>query len=201
MDQPTHKACSKCGETKPLTDYGVKSAARDGRNSRCKPCVKVDKAESWQRHLESNRAKNRANYLAHREARIAGQAAWKKANPDKVREYGRIWRERNPGRDTEDTRRWIAENPERAAVNFKRNTLKRRARKKNATIGVVNLDALWSGSCGICDEPIDRATKYPHPLSPSVDHIVPLSKGGTHEQSNLQWAHLVCNQRKGAKAS
>ncbi|WP_354596069.1 HNH endonuclease signature motif containing protein [Streptomyces sp. JL1001] len=30
----------------------------------------------------------------------------------------------------------------------------------------------------------------------SVDHVVPRALGGTHEPSNLQLAHLYCNQVK-----
>jgi 5-methylcytosine-specific restriction endonuclease McrA len=38
--------------------------------------------------------------------------------------------------------------------------------------------------------------KAPDPMSPSLDHILPLSKGGTHEPRNVQLAHLGCNVRK-----
>jgi len=38
---------------------------------------------------------------------------------------------------------------------------------------------------------------WPDPGSKSIDHILPLSKGGSHSQENVQWAHLVCNTRKG----
>jgi 5-methylcytosine-specific restriction endonuclease McrA len=31
-----------------------------------------------------------------------------------------------------------------------------------------------------------------------VDHIIPVILGGTHTWDNVQIAHLVCNQRKGA---
>lgn len=34
------------------------------------------------------------------------------------------------------------------------------------------------------------------PLLASLDHIVPLSKGGKHERSNLACSHLRCNQKK-----
>lgn len=34
--------------------------------------------------------------------------------------------------------------------------------------------------CKLCEEPIDRAAAYPAPLSPTLDHIVPLAKGGAH---------------------
>lgn len=50
--------------------------------------------------------------------------------------------------------------------------------------------------CGICGERIDSAVSYPDPLSVSLDHIVPLSKGGGHVLANVQASHLVCNVRK-----
>ena len=55
--------------------------------------------------------------------------------------------------------------------------------------------------CGICDEPVDKNLKWPDPLSPSLDHVQPLSKGGHHVLSNVQLAHLECNVRKGDEFS
>lgn len=49
--------------------------------------------------------------------------------------------------------------------------------------------------CGICSKPIRAKTG---PRRATVDHIVPLSRGGTHELANLQAAHWVCNVRKSA---
>lgn len=37
------------------------------------------------------------------------------------------------------------------------------------------------------------------PLYPSLDHIVPKSKGGGHESSNLRTAHCKCNSERGAE--
>ena len=34
----------------------------------------------------------------------------------------------------------------------------------------------------------------------TLDHIVPVSKGGAHVESNLRTAHRRCNSRKGARA-
>lgn len=54
--------------------------------------------------------------------------------------------------------------------------------------------------CGICGKPVDFSLKYPHPLSPTVDHIVPVSKGGhPSDISNLQLAHRCCNRAKSDK--
>ena len=43
-DAPT-KVCSKCGETKPLTDFYKDKKASDGHQSWCKRCVSVDNAQ------------------------------------------------------------------------------------------------------------------------------------------------------------
>ena len=55
--------------------------------------------------------------------------------------------------------------------------------------------------CQLCGRKVDmtrRTTRSKHdPLSPSVDHIVPLSEGGEHTMANTQLAHLGCNMAKG----
>lgn len=42
--------------------------------------------------------------------------------------------------------------------------------------------------------------KYPHPLSPCIDHKIPVSKGGhPSDMQNLQLAHWICNRQKSDK--
>lgn len=51
--------------------------------------------------------------------------------------------------------------------------------------------------CGICGKPVDFSLKYPHPMSATVDHIIPVSKGGhPTDIDNLQLAHRCCNRAK-----
>lgn len=54
--------------------------------------------------------------------------------------------------------------------------------------------------CAICGKPVDKTLKYPHPLSATVDHIIPIARGG-HPSSldNLQLAHFTCNRQKSDK--
>lgn len=52
-------------------------------------------------------------------------------------------------------------------------------------------------TCSICGLPISLAKFYPDPWSLTIDHIVPIEKGGKTEETNLQPAHMKCNRRKG----
>jgi 5-methylcytosine-specific restriction endonuclease McrA len=50
--------------------------------------------------------------------------------------------------------------------------------------------------CGICGGRVSKILRHPDPLSASVDHIIPLARGGTNDPENLQLAHLRCNLSK-----
>jgi 5-methylcytosine-specific restriction endonuclease McrA len=47
--------------------------------------------------------------------------------------------------------------------------------------------------CGICRKRVDWTLVYPDRMSPSLDHVVPLSEGGEHTYANTRIAHLICN--------
>ena len=52
--------------------------------------------------------------------------------------------------------------------------------------------------CAICGKRVDFSIKYPDPMCPTVDHIVPVSKGGhPSDLGNMQLAHFACNRKKG----
>lgn len=74
----------------------------------------------------------------------------------------------------------------------------RNARCKH-DISVAELIARDGMDCGICGDPVDPALVKPDPLSPSIDHVLPRSSGGTNDPVNLQLAHLHCNQVKQAR--
>ena len=51
--------------------------------------------------------------------------------------------------------------------------------------------------CGICGKPVDKSLRYPDPMSPTVDHIIPVAKHGDPiSLDNLQLAHRYCNRMK-----
>lgn len=54
-------------------------------------------------------------------------------------------------------------------------------------------------TCQLCSEPVRMdmvhtlGTPKPHPLAPTIDHVIPLARGGTHDMDNVQTAHFMCN--------
>lgn len=79
-------------------------------------------------------------------------------------------------------------------------------RRREALRGTVDLairprfSSVFSrdkGCCGICGLKTDRAKAVPHPLAPTLDHVLPVSKGGRHEMDNVRIAHFSCNSKRG----
>jgi 5-methylcytosine-specific restriction endonuclease McrA len=79
---------------------------------------------------------------------------------------------------------------------------RRRARKiQQGTDGYSDADIYQrdSGICQLCRLPVPSDRRFPDPLSASIDHIVPISKGGSDTADNVQLAHLSCNKQKGSR--
>lgn len=90
-----------------------------------------------------------------------------------------------------------------------RNDVIRKRVKKEAVVDQdITLNKLFKkdkGICKICGLKCDfNSIKYVNGKKcssiyyPTIDHIIPLSKGGLHSWNNIQLAHLSCNSSKGA---
>lgn len=52
-------------------------------------------------------------------------------------------------------------------------------------------------TCGVCKLPVDPAAEFPDAGAATIDHIIPMSRGGGHVWTNVQLAHFYCNTAKG----
>ena len=52
-------------------------------------------------------------------------------------------------------------------------------------------------TCEICHSAVDKDSIVPEPFAPTIDHKIPLMRGGHHSFDNVQCAHFICNVRKG----
>ena len=98
-------------------------------------------------------------------------------------------------------RKWShsRDNPSRRAAS-----LRRAARLRGAnTLSTIDPKQIYKRdgwTCQICGSRVIKRRKasHLHPLAATIDHIVPVSLGGAHVESNLQTAHRICNSLKGA---
>lgn len=82
----------------------------------------------------------------------------------------------------------------------RRNKDKRRAMKRAAYRADVRPSLIYERDgyrCKLCGKRLNMKAAVPHPMAPTIDHIVPLAQGGTHEPANAQAAHFLCNSIKG----
>lgn len=73
---------------------------------------------------------------------------------------------------------------------------RRRARKRNAYVAPVKRLEIFRRDkyrCYICKRLTSPKVCVPHPRAPTIDHIIPLAKGGTHEPANVATACFECN--------
>lgn len=115
------------------------------------------------------------------------------------------------------TKRWVAGNCHRCGTAFvaedysgtarwcsltcarRVSKQRRRAVKKAAFVAPVSPRRIYERDgwrCQLCRKKVRRDKVAPHPLAPVLDHIFPLAPGGTHEPSNVQCAHFLCNSIK-----
>lgn len=168
------KRCARCKATKPLDSFSKNKTNWDGLHSECKKC-------------------NHLNHLEHKEERKAKAKERRLRNPEKGRLLSREWQRTHWKRSLEAKRQWRRRNPEKWRAIKRR----RRAREANATGSFTSeewaaLKRLYSYCCLRCEK-----------LEPSItlepDHIVPLSKGGSHSKENIQPLCRSCNAWKGTR--
>lgn len=146
-------------------------------------------------YREANPERTRSNRIAWEQANAdrmrSVRQAWYNVNYERVRAAGRAYYETNAERLREQSRIWAQSNPE----NRRETKARRRARKKGATVGVVDWAAVREqqrGLCATCDTFIPSG--YEH-----KDHWIPLEKGGPHSTENAKILCYRCNTSKGAK--
>lgn len=221
--EPNTKRCTKCSETKPVSDFPKDCQKRDGLGSQCRICKNAT-ALAWNRRNKERVRANQARWLVekaeHRKAWVAShrqkngerlraqERARRAAKPEQYREAERQRRqedlEKARARDREKAARSRATNPERHRRNqrasYKRNPLpwKIAASKRRALLAAAegaytraDIAAIFKaqrGRCAYCSKKL-RADY-------DIDHITPLSKGGTNYPSNLQLTCPFCNGSK-----
>lgn len=91
MADETMRTCTKCGNTKPTSDFYKSKATSSGLSYRCKACIKE--------YQDANRDRIRANnlrlYYANHEENIVKMRDWRAANPEVYKDCKKAHYEKN----------------------------------------------------------------------------------------------------------
>lgn len=184
------KQCSQCHTEYPATReyfYYLKSG-KNGLHPWCKRCcVAANKI-----YHEKNR-KKREEYAQkyrdeHREQRMAYDRAYYAANKEHITQRNRKYVVAHKQRTAEYTRLWRAANRDKErAHSAMRRALKRANGGSYSDKDIQQLQKNQKNRCYYCQ---CKLVEY------HVDHIVPLSRGGSNDPSNLVLACPTCNISK-----
>ena len=75
----------------------------------------------------------------------------------------------------------------------------RRRKARTSESHQINVRTLYkrdNGICWLCGEPCDIDADSNDNLYPSIDHVIPIARGGLDEWNNVRLAHRLCNSLK-----
>jgi 5-methylcytosine-specific restriction endonuclease McrA len=176
-----------------LTEYLERHREQERRYRADHP-EKYREARRRYRETHSNeiRQGNRVYRETHREIRQESARRWREAHREERAEAGRKWREEHRDHCQEHARQYHATHLEDGRLKSER----RRTRKRSAPgsydtrdIGIMLRNQ--KGRCWWCGKAMED--KY------TIDHRIPLVRGGSNEPTNLILACASCNKSKGMK--
>ena len=89
--------------------------------------------------------------------------------------------------------------------NREKETLRRKRIKQNGKVDwKISIERLMKRDkniCYLCGDCVDINLDPNHNYYPSIEHVIPVSKGGTHTWDNVKLAHRKCNYLKSNKVT
>ena len=176
--------CEDCGSS-----YSCESNGSGSPRRFCEICKTERRKVSMTRYIgsEKGKAKRWRWFQEHREEALVYRATRMKAHKEEIAAYLKIYWKAYGQRPEVKERRRQSEN-------------KRRALRYGSTVGEIDYEMIKVRDrliCCVCGERVNEDLQWPHSMSLSYDHTIPLSLGGPHTLNNLRVCHLGCNIRRG----
>ena len=180
--------CAKCREVLPADSFRPNPKMKSGVHSWCKPCTVASTREWRIKNQERVRRDRRAHRLANLEKyRRLEFEQMRRRYPLVPKDCARCGRNFTPVR--RNSQRYCLPECQKRNHWESRTPVHHHIRQK-----VLARDQ-WR--CYLCQRDIDRTVKWPHPMSGTIDHVVPYSVSQNNHPDNLRAAHWHCNYDKG----
>jgi 5-methylcytosine-specific restriction endonuclease McrA len=201
------KRCKVCGQIKFINEFYHSKSGRFRVGNICKECIHIDRIIIYRKNRDKNILKSREWALKNKERVKINQAKWYLRNQDRLilaagkryekdpklsLERGREWAKKHPEKNRAIKSKYKKAHPERVRISYRN----RKAFLLNVpgkgwnAFEEKQLIEDYGHRCAYCGELLKKVT---------MDHIIPISRGGNHEIDNAVPACGYCNSSKGNK--
>jgi 5-methylcytosine-specific restriction endonuclease McrA len=164
--------------------YECGTARESNRRGRCADCAAGAQRAYQRSYYTAWKAQNLDHWREY-------QKAYYQANRKEKIAYATARNQQNRAVSNEVIRRWKRANPLKVAEYEGR----RRARTRQSRYEPIEPMRVFDRDgwvCHLCKEPVLRDDA-------SLDHVLPLARGGSHTYDNVATAHVHCNIVRGSK--
>lgn len=187
------KTCSKCGKEKTLAEFGLSKNRPDGHDIYCFECRRLIRKKYRERNAQQIREAQAEYRVKHAEDKREYDRKYREANREKIQQRRRDYYSANKDAEQARAKGWKDEHPEQfRAVHTAAKHRYRTQLRENG--GGYTLDQLRE-----CLDFFGYRCAYTgEPLTPDyhIDHVVPVSKGGTNNINNIVPANPTPNIQK-----
>ena len=186
----TYKKCTKCGKIKPIDQYyyakkievyvsrckECRAETRRGYNKKNKEKVKQWKKNEYIRSSAFYKARASKNYQDNKKVTLSRIHNRYEKKKKEIITYIANWRKKNPDK--------ISYYAHKRRLIIKHLFFKVTKKDLNRQLERQNFECFW------CHVKL---------INPTIDHVLPVSKGGRHSIGNIVFACKSCNSRKNNK--
>lgn len=181
------KKCPACNKT---LNRDMFRKQKNRTSSYCKDCEKAWRRRWYEKNKDEESARQKKWVQKNKEHLCQKWREYRAENKETIAAKQKLYREKNRDKIRETMKQWTKNNLDKKAANES----KRRAIKANKSGIIENIDreeiiARDKSICHICEKKVARKDI-------TLDHIIPLSKGGSHTKNNIAVAHSHCNYSK-----
>ena len=171
------RTCSECNKRLPIKNFHKDKNATDGYRSKCKEC-RIKSIQKW--------------YSDNRERQLGREKKRRQTHKEKYAE--------------KEALRYIRDREKRIALATEHSHLRKARKKKTKTergISKLALKKIFGTKCYYCGKEMDFSVGAGRNFNrdmATIEHLVPLARGGEHTFENTVLACRHCNISKNAKS-
>jgi hypothetical protein len=172
------KICAKCKKRKRISSFNKSKRGKLGLSGYCRPCDAENKRQ-W--------------YLRNKEHVLQKAQEWYEQNPERYAKNQKNHKQRYKEHYSEYHKKWAIENPDKCRLKKHRYYARRKRQLGEVSPNII--DRLFGDQKGLCFYCSGELQDY------HLEHMIPISRNGLHDDGNLCLSCPTCNLRKKDKTA